>query len=328
MSAPGAGPRPGPAPVGVSERGSGPSFLVKCRIIGIALLGAAVLCGCSAVRVGYNQAPTLAWWWLDGWVDFDAAQSPKVKDAVAQWFAWHRRTQLPDYAQLLAAAAAQVQQPATAAQACRWQDELRARAETALLQGAALAADAAPLLGQAQLPRLERRYRKSNQDFRDDFLQPDPDARLQAAVQRTADRAEMLYGRLDEAQLQLIAAGVEASPFDPAAWLAERERVQAQALQTLAALGAGGAARADRDTARAALQALALRWLHPPPGPYRNYQQQLAAYNCEFVARLHNTTTPAQRRHARDRLRTWEEDVRALAAQKPAPAGAAMPQQL
>ena len=76
----------------------------KAAIIGGCLLALLLLGGCSAVRVGYNQAPTLAWWWLDGYMDFDATQAPKVKDTLAQWFAWHRSTQLPDYADLLAAA--------------------------------------------------------------------------------------------------------------------------------------------------------------------------------------------------------------------------------
>ena len=60
-------------------------------------------------------------------MDFDAEQSPRVKEALNQWFAWHRATQLPDYANLLAAAQVQVLQPATPQQVCRWADDLRAR---------------------------------------------------------------------------------------------------------------------------------------------------------------------------------------------------------
>ena len=31
-----------------------------------------LLAGCSAVRLAYNQAPDLMYWWLNGYVDFDA----------------------------------------------------------------------------------------------------------------------------------------------------------------------------------------------------------------------------------------------------------------
>jgi hypothetical protein len=293
-----------------------PSSAAKAAIIGLWLLGLLLLGGCSAVRIGYNNAPTLAWWWLDGYMDFDATQAPRVKDALEQWFAWHRTTQLPDYADLLAAAQLQVMQPATPQQVCRWSDDLRIRLAAALAQGVPIAADLLPMLKPEQLAHLEKRYRKSNQDFEQDFLQQ-PDERLKAAIERTVDRAEMLYGRLDERQRQLIAAGVVASPFDPAAWYAERQALQGETLQTLARLTAGGPGRADRESNLAGLQALSMRVQRAPPGAYRNYQQRLIDYNCAFIAQLHNSTTVAQRQAARAKLKGWEQDLRALAAQKP-----------
>ncbi len=279
------------------------------------LLGLLLLNGCSAVRIGYNQAPNLAWWWVDGYMDFSAEQSARVKDALNQWFAWHRTTQLPDYADLLAAAQAQVLQPATPAQVCRWNEELRARIAASFARGVPLAAEILPSLKAEQLAHLERKYRKSNRDFEEDFLQEQADERLKASIKRAVDRTEMLYGRLDERQRQLIASGVAASPFDPAAWFAERQAVQSETLQTLARLTAGGPARADRESNLAGLQALASRVQRAPVGPYRSYQQRLTEYNCAFFAQVHNSTTAAQRQTARSRLKGWEEDLRALAAQ-------------
>jgi hypothetical protein len=287
----------------------------KAAIIGLWLFGMLFLSGCSAVRIGYNQAPTLAWWWLDGYMDFNAEQAPRVKEALNQWFAWHRTTQLPDYANLLATAQVQVMQPATPAQVCRWADDLRSRIAVAFAAGVPLAADLLPSLKAEQLVHLERKYRKSNQEFEEEFLQQQDDERLKASVKRGIDRAEMLYGRLDERQRQLIAAGVAASPFDPAAWFAERQRVQSETLQTLARLSAGGPARADRESNLAGLQALALRVQRASALDYRAYQQRLTEYNCAFFAQVHNSTTPAQRQTARAKLKGWEEDLRALVAQ-------------
>jgi hypothetical protein len=291
----------------------------KAAIIGLWLVALVLMGGCSAVRIGYNQASTLAWWWLDGYMDFDAEQAPKVKEALNQWFAWHRTTQLPDYANLLAAAQVQVLQPATPQQVCRWADDLRVRLAAAFAHGVPMAAELLPTLKAEQLAHLELRYRKSNRDFEDDFLQQETDERLKAAVKRTIDRAEMLYGRLDERQRQLIAAGVVASPFDPVTWFTERQAVQGETLQTLSRLTAGGPARADRESNLAGLQALAARVQRATPGPYRSYQQRLTEYNCAFIAQLHNSTTPAQRQVARNKLKGWEEDLRTLAAQKAAP---------
>lgn len=293
----------------------------KARIIGGLIACALALSGCSAVRVGYNQAPTLVWWWLDGYVDFPAEQAPRVKGSIERWFAWHRTTQLPDYANLLAAAQVQVMQPATAAQVCRWADELRTRVDLALMQAVPLAADLLPAsVGPEQLAHLQKRYRKSNESFEEDFLQPQAEERLQASVKRALERAEMLYGRLDERQRQLLAAGVASSPFDPAAWFAERQAVQGEVLATLGRLTAGGPPRADAESNLAGLRALAQRVMRAPPGPYRDYQQRLNDYNCALIAQLHNSTTRAQREAARAKLKGWEEDLRTLAAQPPAPA--------
>ena len=44
-------------------------------IVALLLLTPALLTGCSALRFGYNQAPELAFWWLDGYADFDEVQS-------------------------------------------------------------------------------------------------------------------------------------------------------------------------------------------------------------------------------------------------------------
>ena len=42
------------------------------------LLVGLVLQGCNAVKIAYNQAPTLAYFYLDGYIDFTDAQSTQV----------------------------------------------------------------------------------------------------------------------------------------------------------------------------------------------------------------------------------------------------------
>ena len=280
----------------------------KALIIGLALLG---LSGCSALRLGYDNAPTLAWWWADGYVDFSREQAPQARRAIDQWFAWHRSTQLPDYAVLLLNVAAQITEPTTPEQVCRWQAQARDRLEPGLDRGLVHAAELLPGLGETQWRHLEQHYAKGNASAREDFAQPQPAERLKAAVKRTVERFESVYGRLEEPQRRVIAAGVAASPFNPEAWLVERQRRQRETLQTLRRLAAE---RADRDQRIAALRALAERTERSPLPAYRAYQQRLAEHNCVFVAQVHNASTAAQRLVARDKLRGWEEDLRALAA--------------
>jgi len=271
----------------------------------------ALLSGCSTLRLAYNNGPQLGWWWLDGYLDFSGEQTPRVKQAIDRWFDWHRSTQILDYVPLLVAAQAQVLEPVTPAMACRWQQQWRDALEPALERALQMSADLVPSLGEAQWRYLEERFAKSNAEMRRDFLQPKPEARLKASVKRVVERAETLYGDLDEPQRRVIRTGVVVSPFDPQAWITEREHRQRDTVATLRRLAAE---RADHEHVVAALRTLVERVERSPDANYRAYQQRLAEYNCAFAAQIHNATSPAQRRVAHERLKGWEEDLRTISA--------------
>ena len=291
----------------------------RAAIIGtLVTLLAFVLGGCSALRVAYNTGPQLAWWWIDGYFDFSREQAPRVKDAIERWFDWHRQTQLPAYAALLAATRARIGEPLTPAATCEWNNRVVDLLNPALTRGLEQAAELLPGLGEAQLRHLEQRYAKVIDEMRDEYLQADPAERLAASVKRTVTRAEQLYGKLEEPQRKLIADGVAASPFDPQAWMQERLRRQQDTLATLRRLLAE---RADRDQRVSALRALAERSQRSPDPTYRAYQVRLTDYNCAFAARVHNATTMAQRQRASANLKDWEDDLRAVIAAGATPAG-------
>lgn len=285
---------------------------LRVLIIGVALSVTLLASGCSAVRLAYNQAPSLAYWWLDGYGDFNDAQTPRVRDSLAAWFTWHRATQLPDYAALLARAQPQLTDNATPAQICRWNDDITQRLETAFDQAIPALADWVASSTPQQLQHIEGKYAKNNATFTEDFLQIATADRLKASVDRAVSRAEMVYGTLDAAQRERIAQGVAESPFNPALWLAERKARQQDILQTLRRLQAS---RVSPEQAQPALRTLATGVLRSPRDDYRGYQERLKQYNCRLAAQLHNVTTPAQRKIAAQKLKGWEDDVRALMAE-------------
>ena len=270
-----------------------------------------LLTGCSTLRVAYDTGPTLAWWWIDGYADFTGEQATRVKDGIRFWFNWHRTTQLPDYALWLAGTRAKIGDSVTPAQTCRVFEQGRRLLDPALDRAWLTASAWVPTLTEAQFKHVEGRYAKAIDEMRRDFLQADPAERHEAAMKRTLERVEMLYGRLDDAQVRMVSDGIKASPFDPEAWLAERQRRQRDTLQTLRRLVAE---KADNDRVVAALRALAERSERSADPAYRAYQQRLTDYNCGFAARIHNAMSAAQRQAARDRLKGWEDDLRALAS--------------
>ena len=185
------------------------------------------------------------------------------------------------------------------------------RVGTAVDRALPAAAELAPSLTTAQIAQIEKRYLKSNTEMRDEFLQARADDRLKAAIERAAERFESIYGRLDDAQKQLVAERVNASPFNAETWITERLARQQEVLRTLRRLAA---APVDRDHTTAELKRLAGRFETAASAEGRSYQQRVREHNCDVGAVLHNSTTPAQRRHARDKFKGWESDLRQLAA--------------
>jgi hypothetical protein len=292
-----------------------PIFLTKLRrIIGLALVALA-LTGCSVVRLAYDQAPTLAYWWIDSYVDLNAEQTPMVRDALERWLAWHRRSQLPEYAALLARAQRELAQPTTAAAMCALANEVERRLDIAVDAAAPALAELVLSLTPEQLRHLERQVTKKAAEVRADFAQPDPAERRAKSFKRTLERYENFYGTLDPAQRERLAALLAASPFDADRWQVERSLRNREMVQTLASTIAAGRGT-DRDAAlalaQAAVRTIAERAVRSPRPDYRAYQQRLLQDNCALVATMHNHMTPEQRQHLRSKLKGWENDLRSL----------------
>jgi len=54
---------------------------------------------CSTTRFAYNQLDWIVVWYLNGYFSLDDAQEEQLRDAVTRNLEWHRRNQLPQYAE-------------------------------------------------------------------------------------------------------------------------------------------------------------------------------------------------------------------------------------
>lgn len=270
-----------------------------------------LLAACSTLRIGYSQADTLAYWWLDRHLDFNSAQTPQVRQALAQWQTWHRTRQLPDDLALLEQLAQEASSDTTPAQTCRWWKAVQTRQETYLMALVEPLADTLGSLDDVQLKHLQTRFDTSNREWRDNYLRGDSDQRHRASVERLVDRAETLYGRLDSAQRRLISERLRSSPWDPHRWLQERQRQQQE---TLATLRAGAQPGLDKARRSAALRTWVGHAVRPGDEAARSLREQLVRFQCELATDLHNVTTAEQRTHATERLQGWTRDLRSAAA--------------
>jgi hypothetical protein len=280
------------------------------RIIGVLLVGAA-LAACSAVKLAYNNLPEVSYRWLDGYLDLAGSQTLRVRDELAQLLAWHRQNELPKIVGLLQKAQALALDDVTAAQACEMADEIRARLLAVAEHAEPAGAELAVSLSEAQLQQLERKYAKTNADFRKDWLDRGPARQREKHYERFLDRSEDFYGRLDTAQRELLRQQVARSLFDPRQIDAERKRRQQE---VLALLRRFNAEKTPLLEARVAIHAYVLRVAEPPPGPARDQQLALQQEGCHNVAALHNRTSAEQRKQAARRLQSYEGDLRELVA--------------
>jgi len=278
-------------------------------IAALVVLLAAALSGCSLLQLGYGQLDTILFRWLDRYVGFDDAQSLRARTALDEALAWHRRTQLPDYVQLLGRAETEVVADSTPERMCAWANEIRGRLDPILQQLAPAITDVALTLTPAQLAAIEKRFAETNDEFRDDHLQRNPQRRQRATVKRETERAEMLYGRLDEAQRALVVESVRSSPYSAEALDAERRSRQRDTLALLRRLRETGA---GRDDALAQVRAYLRTVDHSPREAYRAYTERVVAHNCALASALHNSASAAQRREAALRLAAYRSDLRAL----------------
>ena len=290
------------------------SSRIRCaelaRIIGVLLLAAA-LGACSTVRLAYENLPGVSYWWLDAYFDFDGAQTPKVRDELAQLLAWHRQNELPKVATLLQEAQDLAPGEVTPAQACSLADRIRERLLAVAERAEPAGTELALSLSEEQLQQLERKYARNNAAYRRNWLDRTRAQVHERRYDRLLDRAEDFYGRLTAEQRDLLKQQVAESVFDPQLADAERRRRQQDALLMLRGFGTG---KPSPTEARAAVHAYVLQIAEPPPGPWRDQRQALRQEDCRNLAALHNATSASQREQAARRLQAYQDDLRQLMA--------------
>ena len=269
------------------------------------------LSACGLVRTGYDNFDTLAYWWMDRYLDFNESQKREVKASLKSWHAWHRSTQLSAHADLLAElqqmAKADVSPPA----ACDAIMKARDQFETLVLQTAPQAASIALLLEPANLKRLRKKFAQEDKEWREKWLDISAKQLAEDRLEEWSDRSEFFYGRLSAAQKQAIRDAISRSALDPRISWVLRQRRQDDILATLEKIRK---TKPSPAMAEAEVRALMERVLHPEDPAGAEMRRDLVNEACANSAAMHKLTTPAQRKRAEEKLAGLEQDFRRLAA--------------
>jgi hypothetical protein len=275
----------------------------------LALLAFLALQGCSAIKLGYQQLPTLSYWWLDSTISFNSEQSLRAKEALEQLHRWHRREELTGYADFLQRSAQWSQGTVESTQVCSALTEVQTRLDRLMREAVRQAAPVAMMLGPRQLSHMARQWESKNEEWEKDWLRGDEQARMERRLERVVNRYSDFYGSLNAEQNALIKAQLAQSPWTAEWGRQERQRRQKDLLATLQRVSQGQMPVAQVENE---LWNVWQRWLKPPDAAGAALMQAMSQQACNNLTLLHNTTSSEQRQRAVRRIRAYERDLRDL----------------
>jgi hypothetical protein len=270
-----------------------------------------LLQGCSAVKLGYSQLPTLSYWWLDSAVSFNDTQSAQVKTAIGQFHQWHRTQELATYADVIQRSLELGQGKVQASQVCSLWSDVRTRLDRSVHMAISQSAPVLTLLGPRQLSHLARHFDSRNEDWDHQWLQGSPSERMARRQDKALERYRSFYGDLSDTQVALVKSQVQQSSWSPEWGRQDRLRREQDLLSALRRVY-----QSEANTARAEAEMRGVwqRWFTPPEEADRRLVQKMMLEACDNLAQLHNSTTPEQRQRAARTLRAYERDIRDLTA--------------
>jgi hypothetical protein len=262
--------------------------------------------GC-ATSFFYERADRLANRWVGGYVDLDASQQATLDAGLAELHAWHRREQLPAYADWLRGLAARLGEDRPFAA-----DELRAHSGELAQHWRALAENSLPLmtglgvaLDDAQVAELLAALRKAQASEREALEGRSLSWQQQRQARSMARFLRRFAGRLTNGQQAAIGAwseGLEplrAAAFENRAGWLEELAVALERRDDPAAL---------KDAAQLLFVTPSARW-NPQ---YAALVERNAAHTMSFMADFINGLEGSQRIRAVQRLERLAADFEQL----------------
>ena len=289
-----------------------PSATKLCLTLSLSL--GLFLGGCSVLQSLFENSPMLLFWWLDGFVDFDGAQTQKVKAALKALQAHVRQQELALLLEQVKTLDAASQGELSPDLSCQALSFLYSRVPPLLHTLTPLLADILPTLSEAQLKHIRKRFEDKNKDWSDEWIKPSASKVLDNQTDKGIEQASDLYGNLSPEQKALIRASAKASGYNALTSLAIRLEHQSLTLSTLSQIRETRDKPLIPDELEELLQAWAQKLIHSPNPELRAYQDNRVSFNCQAVSQFHASTTAEQRLYAQKRLKRYERDLLELMA--------------
>jgi hypothetical protein len=282
------------------------------------IMSCLVATGCSTVLLGYDAVPPLAKYQLNRYFDLGSAQQELVDRHLDDIFDWHRKTQLKEYAGLLT----QITDKVKAGDAISVLDIQKWRT---ISLGAWLPVankvsrpftELALTLTPAQIEHMKKRFSRSNEDMREDYVKANEkaagnelQARQKARAIRIEKRGDFFFDDLTDAQLKLIAKRSAESPDAELAWYNERVRRQQD---FIALLDTMRMKKMDANQAEPLMREYLRAMWEPKDEKNARLIADSARAGDETIAQLYATAKPEQKNYLVKKLRGYALDFEKL----------------
>lgn len=197
------------------------------------LLLLALLVGGCSVKFAYNNADRLLRWQVSEYVDLDREQKALLSARLDEFMTWHRRTQLPEYADQMYLWSQQLTDQVTPDQIAGIFEQMMLWGERMEDRGLPIAAEIMAGLSDDQVARLAPRLELSNVEIAEPEFGVTEEEAQQSWAREFEDAMERFTGRLDIRQRNYIQRRAGAYQPERVLWAEYRRRWQADLLSLL-----------------------------------------------------------------------------------------------
>ena len=280
------------------------------RRLALVLVAALLVQGCSAVRLGYGNADSLARWAIDQYLDLSPEQEALTRERLARLLAWHRKSQLPDYLSVLRQGQKFVAGQPTVADALALGDALIRRGRTLAEQATPDIADLLATVSPEQIERMAERLAEKNADHAKEMQLADGESgQRKARYKRILERTEYWFGDFSGEQKAVLRRLIDGQPAGGQFWYEERLRRQREWLDLVRLVQRE---RPPHERIMQLLRAYAAGFDLPNDPAKRVQALALRRASAELAVAIHALTTPMQRTHAELKLGDLMRDLSEL----------------
>ena len=268
----------------------------------LALGVAWILGGCSALRLAYENADTYLHYRANSYLDLEGKASEELEERIGEFFNWHRKNALPQYARIGEEAARRLDDGLSREDLVWGYDLLVAHARQSLRVAAERMAPLLDRLSAEQAAKMEKRFAEDNRKFARGYLRGSEPERRKRLAKRVEERLEDWVGNLSQSQLERVKQHSERAPLYDEMRDRDRKRLQGELLDMV-----------RKREAQKRLPERAANWERGREPAYAAASETGRKEYFALLLELDKTLSPEQRARAQANFRRYAEDFNVLA---------------